>query len=411
MRLVFRILPYAAALLPFFLPKPFRKTPIRAEGPLTGVLLIYSLAFFHPQTNNILSGVATIVMTLAIMAPVFWAPQMIYGPRQIRRLLVILLVICGLDSGLGILQVYNPQRWIPPDMLAQMEDMKTFGGVYTGAEGQDIMRPPGLSNTIGGACASGMIGGVLGVAFLLGRTSMLLRLYSIAAIFLGAAVIYVSMVRTSLLVMCGMCVVLCLLNVMQRRVGKAVLVLVVAGGGLAAGLVYAISIGGDAVEKRYSTIVEQNPATFYYENRGEGVASTFSTSIFEYPIGGGLARWGQMRGYFGDESNPNSPGIFSEVMFHSWVIDGGVILLLLYVSAIVITIRSQVHLALSQRNSELGSLTATICAISCGITAMCFSYVPFVSQFGILFWLFAGALSGAANRAISRPGYASRRPV
>lgn len=399
MRLLFRILPFASAFLPLLLRKPFRKIPVRAEGPLTGVLLVYAIAFFHPQTNTFLSGLATVAMTAAIMAPAFWAPQMICGPRHVRRLLIIQLVICGFDSGLGILQVYNPQRYIPPDMLAQMEDMKNYGAVYTGADGQDIMRPPGLSNSAGAACASGMIGGLLGVGFLLGRTSLLLRLYSIATIFLGFAVMYVSMVRTSILVMCGMCVVLCLLNFMQGRVGKGVLVLAVAAGGCVAGLIYAISLGGEAVERRYSTIVERNPASLYYESRGAGVESTFTTAIFQYPVGGGLARWGQMRGYFGDETNPNSPGIFSEVQFHSWVIDGGAVLLLLYVFAIVTTIRSQVHLARFARDPELRSLAAIICAMNCGITAMCFSYTPFVSQFGILFWLLSGALSGAANRS------------
>lgn len=399
-RLLVRILPFATALIPFFMRKPFRKSPLPVEGVLIGVMAVYAVAFFHPQTNSFMAGLAQVVLNLSIIAPAFWAPQMIHGPRQIRRLLVILLVVCGIDSGIGILQVYNPQRYIPADLLAQMEDLKNNGRVYQGADGQDIMRPPGLSNNPGAACASGMLGGLLAVSFLLGRTALLLRLYCLATLFLGTAVIYVSMVRTSLLVLCGMCVVLCLLNFMQGRIGKGVLVLAVAGGGCVAGLIYAVALGGDAVEARYSTIVDQNPATLYYNARGSGVQNTFTTLIFEYPLGAGLARWGQMRSYFGDESNSNSPPIFGEIQFPCWILDGGCVLLLLYVSAIASTLRMEVHLARVARDPELRSLAATICAMSCGLASMCFSFVPFVCQFGVLFWLLAGVLYGASKRGL-----------
>lgn len=397
-RLLVRILPFATAFLPFFMRSPFRKTPLPAEGLLIGVMVVYAVAFFHPQTNSFMSGVAQVGLNLAIIAPAFWGPQMIYGPRQIRRLLVILLVVCGIDSGVGILQVYNPQRYIPADLLAQMEDLKANGRVYQGADGQDIMRPPGLSNNPGAACASGMLGGLLAISFLLGRTALLLRLYCLATLFLGTAVIYMSMVRTALLVMCGMCVVLCLLNVLQGRVGKAVLVLAVAAGGCVAGLIYAVALGGDAVEARYSTIVDQNPASLYYNSRGAGVQQTFTTTIFEYPVGAGLARWGQMRSYFGDESNTNSPPLFAEIQFPCWILDGGFALLLLYVIAIVSTLRMEIHLARTARDPELQSIAATICALSCGLASMCFSFVPFVCQFGVIFWLLAGVLYGASKR-------------
>ena len=68
--------------------------------------------------------------------------------------------------------------------------------------------------------------------------------------------------------------------------------------------------------------------------------------LVEHPLGAGLGRWGMMRRYFGNENNLDSPAIWAEVQFAAWVLDGGIVLLSLYLIALIVAIQRLVRLSL-----------------------------------------------------------------
>jgi hypothetical protein len=127
------------------------------------------------------------------------------------------------------------------------------------------------------------------------------------------------------------------------------------------------------------------------------VTEAFDTLLVDYPIGAGLGRWGMMRRYFGNENNPDSPEIWAEVQFQAWVLDGGIVLLSLYLIAITMAIHRLIRISLNQQSLQLSQWGAAIVVLSAGPVAFMFSYCPFNSQMGLQFWLLIGALEGLAQ--------------
>ena len=61
--------------------------------------------------------------------------------------------------------------------------------------------------------------------------------------------------------------------------------------------------------------------------------------LYEYPLGAGLGRWGMAAGYFG---TAGAPGLWAEIQITGWMIDGGVIMIVVYGGAIVMSRRRAV---------------------------------------------------------------------
>ncbi len=124
-------------------------------------------------------------------------------------------------------------------------------------------------------------------------------------------------------------------------------------------LIYAEMWGGKSTIDRFATLLAGDPLTVYQKSARLGmVTNAFDTLLVDYPLGAGLGRWGMMRVYFGDESNGDSPMIWSEVQFSSWVLDGGIVLLTTYVIAIVVAVKRLIRLTLSHpswRSPPVGS--------------------------------------------------------
>src|SRR5206468_10417086 len=121
-------------------------------GWLVAVMVYITLMIAHPTTNSFLAGVAQVGMYFAILAPVFWAPDMVRDPARLWRLLGILLVCNGVNAAVGIMQVYDPDRWLPKEYSSIVMD--TYGEAlnYIGPNGERIVRPPGLSDSPGAVC-------------------------------------------------------------------------------------------------------------------------------------------------------------------------------------------------------------------------------------------------------------------
>ena len=116
---------------------------------------------FHPETSSLVGGIAHMAVYFAVMAPLFWAPEFVKTPEQLARILWILLLCSGANAVVGVLQVYDPARWLPAEFSRIVTAATTgLGAVtYIGAQGQRIMRPPGLFDTPGAVAGPGDVRG------------------------------------------------------------------------------------------------------------------------------------------------------------------------------------------------------------------------------------------------------------
>ena len=140
-----------------------------ADAWLFWALLCLSLMILHPLTNGLMAGVAQTVLYFAIFCPLFWAPAYVDRPRQLVRILAILLVCNGINSIVGVLQVYDPDRWMPRELSSSITSNPTAMQIatYIGPDGRRIIRPPGLFDTPGAVCGAGTVAALLGLVFAL----------------------------------------------------------------------------------------------------------------------------------------------------------------------------------------------------------------------------------------------------
>jgi hypothetical protein len=100
-------------------------------------------------------------------------------------------------------------------------------------------------------------------------------------------------------------------------------------------------------------------------------------------------------GYFG---TAGAPTLWAEIQIAGWMIDGGVPMILLYGGAIVAAATAQIRLArLTPQYPRVAACAAVVFAANIGVTAMVFSFTPFVTQIGIQYWFLTGALHGVAS--------------
>src|SRR5439155_8859056 len=116
-RLPLRVGAFAISLVVFLLwwfdkgAKQQGKHP--AERYLVFVLLVVGLSIAHPNTNSLFAGIAQAMLYFAICCPLFWARGYITTRRQLVRVLAVLLICNGVNAIVGVLQVYDPARWMP----------------------------------------------------------------------------------------------------------------------------------------------------------------------------------------------------------------------------------------------------------------------------------------------------------
>jgi hypothetical protein len=360
-----------------------------------------SIMIFHPATNTGLAGMAQIGMHLAVAAPLSWAPRYFRGDyRRLLRVLTILWVLNGASAVVGILQVRDPDTWMPKEFSSALKVPKHSMAMYQyrGGDGTMAIRPPGLGDSPGSASGAGMFIAVVGLAYLGLPVSPLRKLVGFLMGVVGIVVIFLSHIRSALVVLVGCAVVYSIIMIAQGRL-KTVL-------GLAASIVlftlcslfYAELYGGKSTMDRFATLVEEDPMKVYEKSYRLGmVVGAFDTTLVEHPLGAGLGRWGMMRRYFGNENNVDSPEIWAEVQFVAWAIDGGVVLLSLYMLALAAAVHRLVRSSFSNGSLQLRQWGAVLVMLSAGPIAFLFSYCPFYSQMGIQFWLLIGAFEGLAQ--------------
>ena len=299
------------------------------------------LMLLHPTTNGLVVGLAQIGMYFSIISPVLWVPKAVGDSAHLRRLLWLLLFCNGINSFVGVMQVHDPNTWMPREFssIIMSGDFGLGMLTYVGADDHRILRPPGLSDAPGSVCGPAVFALYFGLVFAVTGRAWWQKLLAALFAALGAAAIFLSLVRSSLLIAVGMTVVFTLLQIRQGQIVRAIALLVIGFAAITGAFVHSAEIGGDSITSRFHTIFEKNPKDFYMENRGGQVAAGFSELLPKYPLGAGLGRWGMMRGYFGNEQNKDSPALYAEIQFPAWIIDGGIVLAILYIVALFVTVR------------------------------------------------------------------------
>lgn len=359
-----------------------------------------AIMVFHPTTNTYMAGLAQLGMHLAVVAPLFWAPRYFRGDsRRLARVLTILWALNGAGVVVGILQVRDPARWMPAEFTSNMSSRLGLAMYqYRAADGTMAVRPPGLGDAPGAACNAGQFVAVMGLAYLGLPVSLSRKLLGLAMALAGVVVIFLTHVRSSLLLVLGCAAIYLIMMVMQGRLRTVLMVgcgIAVCGAG---SLFYAQSMGGRSTVDRFATLLSDDPLKVYEKSARMGmVTGAFDTLLVDYPLGAGLGRWGMMRAYFGDEDNLDSPSVWAEVQFASWILDGGIVLLSLYLVALAVAGRRVARSTFLHRSPQVRQWGAVIAMLSIGPVVTMFSYVPFYSQMGMQFWFLIGAYEGLAQ--------------
>jgi hypothetical protein len=401
-RVPLRIAPYGLsvlALLWWMHRQPAKRLSPHPACPwLIAVLVCLGVMVFHPTTNSYVAGLAQMMLYLSVLAPVFWTPALVRNAAHLERLLTILLICNGINALVGVLQVYDPDRWLPEqlsEVITRSYDLNSLR--YRGPNGVSILRPPGLSDNPGAVCAPGAVAALLGLSFTTAAGPIWKRGVGLAFGVIGVMAVWLSFVRTSLLILGGSLTVYAMLLAFQKRWNRTIVFVVLAGSVALCSYSLSLTLGGESIAERFETLVEEDPISVYYASGRAGwLTHGFSYYLAEYPLGAGLGRWGMMRHYFGDPTNAQSSAIFAELQFIAWILDGGFLLPALYCCALIVTGIHEIRIVKLGQRHRGGSWLAAAATINAGTLALVFGFTPFTTQTGLQYWFLAGALHAVA---------------
>ena len=394
-RLGIRFSAFAISLAAFawFIVQPRLPKAHPVTTGVVAIMLLMGVMLAHPLTPSLVGGLAHLAVYFAVVAPVFWAPAFVRSPERFARLMALLLICSGVNSLVGVLQVYDPDTWMP----AELSRVITEGAIglgpvtYIGPNGQTIIRPPGLFDTPGSVAGPGMFAALLGAVFGLSAIPFWKRVGSFVLAGAGVAAIYLSQVRVSLVILVLMIAAYAAILFFQRRAGKAAIFAGLAAGIIAISFVVAVTLGGETVVARVMSLFAEDPVSVYYRARGAQLDYTLSEMLYEFPFGAGLGRWGMAAGYFNQSGTPN---LWAEIQVTGWMIDGGVLMVALYAGTLVYASMFDSRIARTTSLPRVAACGAVVFAANLGTLVMIISFTPFVTQIGIQYWFLAGALQG-----------------
>jgi len=406
-RTVVRAIPYlvsGGAIIYYFRHATGQKLPSSTNW-LTLSFLLLLLNLLH-ETAHLMAGLAQVVFQACIAAPLFWMPRSVRTEAHIRRLIWIVFVSSAVGAVLGILQVYFPERFLPPEfsVLARtLNPEMVHAMTYVGADGREIVRPPGLSDMPGGAAVAGMMTMILGLSLGLGRGERwVVRAACLAAAVIGMTALYLTHVRSLTLVAAASVGLFAVMRLRQGRTVEGGLTLAVGLALVVGSYVWALAVGGEAVSDRFSGLANDGVLRVFQDQRGGFIRYTLSELLYEFPLGAGLGRWGMMHVYFGDPTLWQSPPIHVEVQLTGWLLDGGVPLWLLYGGALVLALYYSYRAAVRALSLVMQDVATIVLCLQLTIVCLCLTGPVFNTQLGILFWAMTGALYGATTGPVER---------
>lgn len=400
-RVYIRALPYVTSLgaLVYYMARSAgERLPVQAHW-LVAVFALLALNLLHTETH-MTAGVAQMVFQIAIAAPMFWVVRTVRSEARFLRLLWVIFIASFVSAAVGVLQVYYPDQFLPPEFSALGRAMNpefVNALTYVGPGGRLIIRPPGLSDLPGGAAISGLTTMVLGIALAIhGHQSRLVRTFCFAAAAVGMTALYLTQVR-SLTIMAVVSVLMFVaVGLRQGRVAQSGWIAATGGALVVTSFIWAVAVGGESVAERFG-FADTGVFTTFQENRGLFLNYTINELLFKYPLGAGLGRWGMMQVYFGDSTMWQSPPIHVEIQLTGWLLDGGVLMWLCYGGALLSALRFSYVLAVHGAADTLQYFATIVLALQLTIFGLCFAGPVFNTQLGIEFWTVTAALFGAVE--------------
>lgn len=413
LRVLWRVGIFAASLaLIALLPGKTRSSPAAVAALWVMALLV--LEVFNPTSNTWMSAVADCAMYLAVLGPLFWMSRLWIDVRLFRRALMLFWGFNSASALVGIAQVYFPGRFQPrlSPVVASMGDA-VQGLKIVLANGRQIFRPMGLTDTPGGAATAGMWAVVFGLGFLLtaraGPAQTWKRGLYLASMVAGMMCIYLSQVRVLVVVVGIWFATLLGLLLWRRRwreLGQLTLLVAVIGAG---GLYLSVRVGGAGVTNRLASLEGSGATTHTFsQERGIFLTQAFGRLLPRYPLGAGLGRWGMMNTYFGDNTDPRRGLIYVEIQWQGWVLDGGVPLLIAYLALLGLAMLGLGRAA--RRRGPLWIWAALCLAYDVAMLALTFDSTPFTGEMGLEFW-FVNALVLAAAACLERQAAPPQAPA
>ena len=277
---------------------------------------------------------------------------------------------------------------------SQLNQYYLDGLTYTGSDGRAIIRPPGLTDQPGAAALAGALTAIIGLGLLIRRRNPMQVIGILGAVTVGFAAIYLSQVRSTLLATVGAAALLSLVAFRRGRFAAAGWVLLAGGAIVVGSFLWAASVGGDSVSDRFISLQGTGAIDAYRSDRGAFVSQTLGEHLDQYPLGAGVGRWGMMNTYFGNQSDYSSAPIYVEIQLTGWLLDGGILMWLLYGGATILSMWSMFAITTS-RDAALVEAAIVVLGVNAYIVVLGMSAPVFNTQMGILFWTLAGALHGA----------------
>ena len=409
-RAYIRGFPYVASLIA--LAACVRSSSADSGAPgarwILASLTLMVISLIHPATW-MMSGTAQIVFQLSIAAPVFWTARNWLTHERLERVILLVFGANFLSAAIGLLQVYYPQTFMPPEFsrLALSFNADIVGALtYIGADGRQIIRPPGLSDLPGGAAVSATVTALLGFAFATrSETTHRLRLGFLAASVIGLTVVYLTQVRSMLVMICMCMLAAGAVRLRQGRVAHTAWVLGSAAALVVASFTWAVALGGESVVERFQSILDVGVVQSYQENRGMFLSYTLQELLYEYPFGAGIGRWGMMSAYFGEPENWQFPALWAEIQLTGWLYDGGLLLWVCFTGAIGTATLYTYRIA-SSAETHLSDLATMVLTVQVLVIGLCFTGPVFNTQMGIVFWLLSASVYGAERTALYAGYYA-----
>jgi hypothetical protein len=400
-RLPIRTGAYAVSLVVFAIWWFDRGGRQRGRHPATGWIILtmvwLAMMTLHPDSGPVV-GVAQVCLYFAILSPVFWASAYVTTRQRLVRALVVLLVCNGINSMVGVMQVYDPDRWMPRQLssvyLGQGGEMILASSTFVGLNGRVMIRPPGLFDAAGAVAGAAMVATMLGLVFCLEPIAWWKRGVSLGFAMAGMSALYLSHVRAAFVMTLAMMAAYLALLIIQNQKTRVVAFGVFGVGLIVVGLSAATALGGESVAVRFQTLLEGDPRDLYYQSRGIQVKSAMTELVDEYPFGAGLGRWGMLSYYFGERGR-QSRGLFAEVQPNAWMLDGGIPLVALYGLVLIVTLLGDLSLIRSLADPEDRLLATIVVAANVGTIGLVFTFVPFGTAVGMQFWFLEGMLRGA----------------
>jgi hypothetical protein len=361
---------------------------------------IMTLSIFNPDTNSLQGGIASTFLCVAVFGPIFWVTRIRIDVATLRKLFLIYWVFNSVSGLFGALQVYYPGRFDPIVSTALTDDMVRALHIQL-ADGTRVARPMGLTDYPGGAGMGAAISIVFAVAFLIDRPKPLFRILLLASIAVSSFTLYLCQVRSLLVMTIISLIALSLPFAYHRRAARYVWIAIpVVAIGIAAFTV-AVSVGGDAVTGRMSSLTDNDAGTVYYAARGRQLEYGITNLLPQYPFGAGLARWGMMYAYFGDPYNSASRPIWAEIQWNGWILDGGAALALVFACALVVAFVTAFRLAVRIDDTpgrDVYKWATVMVGYTVGMIALTFNACPFSATMGVDCWVLGAAVFAAAEQ-------------